>query len=117
MGGLHVRRMGSTVQATVGTPLQVAVANGAVCSSVGTCKVPLSLQQFSVVLLCNVVKLADAYEVILDEDWVSEYSATLCWGRKCCVLTKGSRRITLVPDSGSDSEALAPLNCIARQSL
>ena len=75
---------------------------------IGTCKVCLSLQQSTADLLCTVVELADAYEVILDEDWLSKHSATLHWGHKCCVLTKGSQRFTIVPDSGSDSETPAP---------
>ena len=75
-----------------------------VCSSHGTCKVRLKLQQFSADLTCHVVELADAYEVILGEDWLSKYSATLSWGHRCCVLTKGSQLITLVsgPASGHD---------------
>ena len=73
-----------------------------VCSSLGTCKVRLEVQQFSTDLTCHVVELADAYEVIPGEDWLSKYSATLSWGHKCCVLNKGSQRITLVP--GADSQ-------------
>ena len=109
MSASYARQMEFTVQATVGTPLQVAVANAAVCSSIGTCKVRLSLQQFSADLLCTVVELADAYEVTLVEDWLSRYSATLSWDHRCCVLTKGSQRFTLVPETGSDSETPAPV--------
>ncbi|DBB04262.1 TPA: hypothetical protein ACH3X1_016713 [Trebouxia sp. C0004] len=60
------------------------------------------MQQFSADLTCHVVELADACEIILGEDWLCKYSATLSWGHKCCVLTKGSQRITLVPGPASD---------------
>lgn len=43
-------------------------ANGLVCSSIGTCKVRLKLQQFTADLCCHVVELADAYAVVLGED-------------------------------------------------
>ena len=62
------------------------------------------MQQLSVDLTCHVVELADPYEVIRGEDWLSKYSATLSWAHKCCVLTKGSQRITLVPDVHSQDE-------------
>ena len=96
------------VDSTGGSPLQVA--NGMVCSSLGTCKVRLKLQQFPVDLTCHVVELADAYEVILGEDWLSKYSATLSWGHKCYVLTKGSQRITSVPDAPSQEAPEQPVD-------
>ena len=86
----------------MGEPLRVAVADGVIHASTGTCKVRLKLQQFSADLTCHVVELADAYEIILGEDWLCKYSATLSWGHKCCVLTKGSQRITLLPGPESD---------------
>ena len=79
------------------SPLQVAVANGMVCTSIGTCKVRLKLQEFCADLTCHVIELADAYEVILGEDCLSKYSATLSWEHKICVLSRGGQRITLVP--------------------
>ena len=87
-----------------GSALQVAMADGTVCASHGTCKVRLKLQQLSADLTCHVVELADPYEVILGEDWLSKYSATFSWAHKCCVLTKGSQRITLVPNVPSQDE-------------
>ena len=57
-------------------PLQVAVANGTACSSVGTCKVCLKLPHFSANTVCQVVELANAYEAILGEDWLNKHSAT-----------------------------------------
>ena len=85
MSAAHAWRMGITVEQGVGDPVQVAVANGMVCSSRKTCKVRLKLQQLSADLMCHVVKLADAYEVILGDDWLAKYSAVLSWGHKCCV--------------------------------
>ena len=93
--------MGITVEQGMGSSLQVAVANGMVCSSHGTCKVRLKLQQFSADLTCHVVELADAYEVILGEDWFGKHSATLSWGNRCYVLAMGSQRIMLVPGPAS----------------
>ena len=83
-------------------PLQVAVANVhtlhyKVCTSEGTCKVRLKLQESSADLTCPVVQLADAHEVILGEDWFSKYAATLSWQRSCCVITKFRQNITLAP--------------------
>ena len=86
----------------MGEPLRVAVADGVIHASAGTCKVRLKMQQFSADLTCHVVELADAYEIILGEDWLCKYSATLSRGHKCCVLTKGSQRITLVPGPEGD---------------
>ena len=51
--------------------------------------------------MCHVVGLADAYQVILGEDWFGKYSATLSWGNRCCVLAMGSQRIMLVPGPAS----------------
>ena len=102
MSASYARRMKIHVDHGVESPLQVAVANGMVCTSTGTAKVRLKLQQFVADLTCHVVELAEAYEIILGDDWLSKYSATLSWGHKCCVLTKGSQRMTLVP--GPDSE-------------
>ena len=45
-----------------------------------------------------------AYEAILGEDWLSKYSATLSWELRCCVLTKGSQRIMLVPGTDADHD-------------
>jgi len=90
MSASYARRMGITVEPSVGEPLRVAVADGVIHASTGTCKVRLKMQQFSADLTCHVVELADAYEIILGEDWLCKYSATLSWGHKCCVLTKGS---------------------------
>ena len=102
MSASYARRVGINVESSVGEPLRVAVADGVIHASTGTCKVRLKLQQFSADLTCHVVELADAYEIILGEDWLCKYSATLSWGHKCCVLTKGSQRITLVPGPESD---------------
>ena len=70
-------------------------------------KVRLKLQGFVADLTCHVIELADAYEVILGEDWLSKYSATLSWEHRCCVLTKGSQRLMLVP--GTDMMMLLTL--------
>ncbi len=102
MSASYARRVGINVELSVGKPLQVAVADGVIHASAGTCKVRLKLQQFSADLACHVVELADAYEIFLGEDWLCKYTATLSWGHKCCVLTKGSQRITLVPGPESD---------------
>ncbi len=77
MSALYARRMGITVEPCVGEPLRISVADGVVHTSIGTCKVCLKLQQFSADLSCHVVELADAYKVLLGEDWLSKYSATL----------------------------------------
>ncbi len=86
----------------MGKPLQVAVADGVIHASAGTCRVCLKLQQFSADLACDVVELADAYEIIFAEDWLCKYTATVAWGHSCCVLTKSSQRNTLVPGPQSD---------------
>ncbi len=62
-----------------GEPLRVAVADGVIHASAGTCKVRLKLQQFSADLTCHVVELADAYEIILGEDWLCSI-LLLCLG-------------------------------------
>ena len=49
-----------------------------------------AVTEFSADLMCHVVGLADAYEVILGEDWFGKYSATLSWGNRCYVLAMGS---------------------------
>ncbi|DBA82431.1 TPA: hypothetical protein ACH3X2_000668 [Trebouxia sp. C0005] len=70
-------------------PFQVAVANG---------------------------QLADAYEAILGKDWLSKCSATLSWGHKICVLTRGSHRVTLVPgnaDVAPDVRSSANAHAVA----
>jgi len=94
--------VGINVMFCVGEPVRVAVADGAIHASCGTCKVRLKMQQCSASLTCHVVELADTYEIVLGEDWLCKYSATLSWGHKCCVLTKGSQRITSVPGPESD---------------
>ena len=104
MSAAYARWMGISVEQGGGSTLQVAMADGTVCASHGTCKVRLKLQQLSADLTCHVVELAGPYEVILSEDWLSKYSATLSWAHKCCVLTKGSQRITFVPDVPSQDE-------------
>ncbi len=102
MSAFYARRLGINVEPSVGEPLQVAVADGVIHVSTGPCKVRLKLQQFSADLTCHVVELADACETILGEGWLCKYSATLSRGHKCCVLTKGSQRITLVPGPEGD---------------
>ncbi len=74
------------VETSVWEPLRVAVADGVIHASAGTCKARLKLQQFSANLTCHVVELADAFEIILGEDWLRKYSATCSWGHRCCVL-------------------------------
>ena len=76
MSGSYVRRMKIAVEPNVRPPLQVAVANGMVRTSLGICKVRLKLQEFIADLTFHVIPLADAYEV-LGDDWLSKYSATL----------------------------------------
>ena len=76
MSGSYVRRMKIAVEPSVRPPLQVAVANGMVRTSLGICKVRLKLQEFIADLTFHVIPLADAYEV-LGDDWLSKYSATL----------------------------------------
>ena len=105
MSAAYARRMNIAVEQGGGASLQVALPNGVVCSSSGACKVRLKLQQFSAELTCHVIELAEPYEVILGEDWLRKYSATLSWRHKCCVLTKGSQRISLVPDALNDTSA------------
>ena len=109
------------IEPSVGAPLQVAVANWIVCTSPGTCKVRLKLQGLVADLTCHVIELVDAYEVILGEDWLSKDSATLSWEHRCCVLTKGSQKITLVPgtDAGHHDgvDPLKPVRlCVDAQS-
>ena len=98
MSAAYAWRMNIHVERSGGPPLQVAVVKGMVCTSEGTCncKVLLKLQEFSADLMCPVNELADAHEVI-GEDWLSKYSATLSWQHRCCVIAKGSQRITLFP--------------------
>ena len=108
MSASYVRRMNTHVEQDGETALQVAVANGMACTSTGTCKVRLKLQEFAADLTCHVVELADAYEVILGDDRLGKYSASLSWEHKCCVLTKGSQRIRSVPGLDSDPD-LAPV--------
>ena len=76
MGASFARRLGITV-APDERPLQVEVANGVICSSIGICKVRLGLQQFSAELICPVVELAKQHELILGEDWLLTHRATL----------------------------------------
>ena len=102
--------MKARVEQSGEAPLHVAVANGMACTSTGRCKVRLKLQELVADLTCHVVELADAYEVILGDEWLGKYSATVSWDHKCCVLTKGSQRITLVhgPDSDPDLAPVQP---------
>ena len=102
MSAFYARRLGINVEPGVGEPLQVAVADGVIHVPTGTCKVRLKLQQFSADLTYHVVELADACETILGEGWLCKHFATLSRGHKCCVLTKGSQRITLVPGPEGD---------------
>ena len=51
------------------------------------------------------MELADAYDVILGEDWLSKDAATMSYKHKCCVIDKGSQRYNLVPDGGSAESA------------
>ena len=83
----HARRMKIAVEPSVRPLLQVAVANGMVRTSLGICRVCPKLQEFIADLRCHVIPLADAYEVILGDDWLSKYSATLSWAHQYCVLT------------------------------
>ena len=76
MSASYARRMGFTVT-LVNNPLQIEVASGTVCSSIGTCKVRLELQQFSANVTFSVVELAKQYDVILGEDWLSHHNATM----------------------------------------
>ncbi len=101
MSASYARRVGINVKLGVGEPLRVAVTDGVIHASTGTCKVRLKLH-FSADLTCHVVELADAYESIHGEDWLCKYYAILFWGHKCCVLTKASQRITLFPGAESD---------------
>ena len=75
MGASFARRLGITITPDE-QPLQIEVANGVICSSIGTCKVRLGLQQFSAELTCSVVELAKQYELILGEDWLLKHRAT-----------------------------------------
>ena len=95
MGAAFAWRLGITVTPDE-QPLQIEVANGVICSSIGTCKVRLGLQQFSAELTCPVVELAKQYELILGEDWLLKHRATLSWEHSCCVVAKGCRKFTLV---------------------
>lgn len=60
------RRVSITVESSWDAALQVAVANGMVCSFTGTSKVCTKLQQYSADLSCYVVELADTY---IDHPW------------------------------------------------
>ena len=55
MGASFARRLSITATPNE-QPLQVEVVNGVICSSIGTCKVRLGLQQFSAELTCTVIK-------------------------------------------------------------
>ena len=70
-------------------------------------------------LTCHVIELSDAYEVILSEDWLSKYSATLSWEHRCCVLTKGSQRIMLVPGTDADhhDDVVDPVKPVSHASV
>ena len=63
----------------VNNPLQVTVASGMVCSSIGACKVRLELQQFPANVTFSVLELAKQYDVILGETWLSNHNATMSW--------------------------------------
>lgn len=71
--------------------------------SICTCKVRLSLYQFSADLFCTTVELADAFQAIQYEVCSSKHSASLSWGHRRCALTSGSQRFTIVPDSDSET--------------
>ena len=98
MSASFAGHMGFTVT-PVNNPLQVEVASGTVCTSLGTCKVRLELQQFSANVTFSVVELAKQYDVILGEDWLSHHAATMSWEHQCCVVSKGGRKFTIVQSS------------------
>ena len=97
MSASYVRPMMTHVEEGGGAPMQLAVANGTLCTALGTCRIRLKLQQSTADLSCHVLELTDAYDVILGEDSLSKCSATMSCRHKRCVLTKGSQRITSVP--------------------
>ena len=91
LSAAYVRRMKIAVEPRLGSALQVAVAIGIVCTSQAACKVRLKLQDSTADLTCHGIPLAEAYQVMPGDDWLSKYSATLTWGHQCCVLTKGNQ--------------------------
>ena len=95
MSASFARRMGLTVT-PVNNPLQVEVASGTVCSSIGTCKVRLELQQFPANVTFSVFELAKQHDVILGEDWLLHHNATMSWEHQCCVVFKGGKKFTIV---------------------
>ena len=105
MSAAYARQVGIIGELPQQGALQVAAANALVCSSIGTCKVCFKLQQLTADLSCHAVKIADAYEVILGDNRLQKYSATLSYAQRCCVLDQGSQRFTLVPgcDDGPDT--------------
>ena len=84
MSASFARRMGFIVT-PVNNLLQFEVASGTVCTSIGTCKVHLELQQLSATVTFSVVELAKQYDVILGEYWLSNHAATMSWEHQCCV--------------------------------
>ncbi len=65
MSASYARRVNINIEPSVGERLRVAVADGVIHVSTGTCKVRLKLQRLSADLTCLVVELADAYETVL----------------------------------------------------
>ena len=100
----YARRMGFTVT-PVNNPLQVEVASGSVCSSIGTCTVCLELQQLSAIVTVSVIELAKQYDVSLGENWLSHHNATMSWEHQCCVVSRGGRKFTFVQSPrGGDTQ-------------
>ena len=68
MSASYVRRMKTHVEEGRGAPLKLAVANGMLCTALGTCKARLKLQLSTADLSCHLLELTDAHDAILGED-------------------------------------------------
>jgi hypothetical protein len=79
------------------TTQAVTLGDTAAVTVAGTCEVQVTVNGFKRKTKFYLMKLMDAFDVILGEPWLQESKAVLDWGKQQVKVLKGRKRLVLLP--------------------
>ena len=109
-----VERAGLKVH-TAASGQPVTLADGSSIPTQGTATVPVRIGAYSGKVPCHVVNLADHFDILLGDTWLTVHSAVLDFERKACSIVKGRRKITIMPECPAPVTSVCTLMLSAAQ--
>ena len=74
---------------------KVVLGNGLQVEMEKTVNVNVKIQQYQSQVSCLVIKLSDAFDLILGDNWLNKHRPHIDYDSKACILHKGNKKNTI----------------------